>query len=150
MRIAILDTCIVVDMFVETRSRHAQAKLLKEDLLRAKTLIRMPMFGMFEIASAARSELQQNAGRLAPAGPASYNTVLQFDIVPVDQVFFQKYYSGDLPHLRAGDLVFAAMARVDRVPLITEDVALLKATREMGAAAFTIAEARNELSKQAV
>ena len=150
MHTAILDTCVITDMFVETRQRHAQAKLLKEDLLRAKTIIRMPMFGMFEIASAMRSELRKNAGCLVKAGaPPSFDTILQFDFVPIDLAFFQKYYDAALPHLRAGDLVFAAMARVDRVPLITEDIELLTATKAMGAIAFTIAEARDELSKQA-
>lgn len=105
---------------------------------------------MFEIASAMRSELQRNGGRLVKGEPASFETVLQFDIVPVDQAFFQKYYHESLPHLRAGDLVFAAMARVDGVPLITEDVDLLNATNAMGATALTIDEARDELSKQAV
>ena len=105
MPTVILDTCVITDMFVETRPRHAQAKLLKEALLSTKTIVRIPMYGMFEITSAMRSELSGNSGRLAKMDEKpSFDNVLQLDIVPIDFAFFQKYYDASLPHLRAGDL----------------------------------------------
>ena len=53
--------------------------------------------------------------RFSPSEP------LQIDTVPIDQSFFEKYFSVELPYLRAGDLIYVALAKGDQLDLVTED-----------------------------
>jgi rRNA-processing protein FCF1 len=60
--------------------------------------------------------------------------------VPIDMAFLDHHPTGDLPHLKAGDLIYLAMAKADKVPLITEDQGLYDKAREAGVAVFKISE----------
>jgi predicted nucleic acid-binding protein len=49
--VVIIDTSILLDMFLTARSRHADAERLRETLKITGVRLRMPMHGLFEVAA---------------------------------------------------------------------------------------------------
>ena len=62
----------------------------------------------------------------------------------------RRYFDVNLPELRAGDLVFAALAKGDALPLVTEDVALAEGARAAGITVLSTVEYRKELELVAI
>ena len=104
----VLDSCVVVDMFMVTRPRHEQAKRLRFELARAGITARMPSFALFEISHAIRQESRLSNGMLLDGAESGKENGLSIDLVPIDEAFIHKYLGIPLPELRAGDLTFAA------------------------------------------
>jgi predicted nucleic acid-binding protein len=146
----VLDTCVVVDMFMSTRPRHVQATQLRLALAKAGITARMPSFTLFELSRAIRQEKRLSNGKLIDGPESGEENGLSVDLVPIDEAFVHKYLDVNLPEMRAGDLTFAALAKGDRLPLVTEDAPLRKAAKAAGIGVFTIEEYLSELSKNAV
>lgn len=72
------------------------------------------------------------------------------EFVPIDEAFVKKYFDVNLPEMRAGDLIFAALAKGDALPLVTEDINLANAAKTAGIRVLSIAEYEQELSRVAV
>ena len=136
-----MDTSVLVDIALTTRSRHADAVVLAKCLRKLGITIRAPMHVAYEFMSAVRNEVHQSGGRHSSSAAGS-NETERIDIwpVPIDAEFIERYPTGRLPDVRSGDLLFLAMAIADGQPLITEDQDLLKKARQAGASAFTITE----------
>jgi predicted nucleic acid-binding protein len=109
----------------------------------------MPSFALFEISHAIRQEKRLSNGKLIVGNGAGEENGLSVDLVPVDENFVHKYLDVVLPEMRAGDLTFAALAKGDGLPLVTEDVPLIKAAKAADVQAFTIDEFLAKLSKDA-
>jgi len=133
VRNAVIDTCVLVDLLMATRKRHDNARKLRKELLRLDVIARVPAFAIFEISH--------------DTGGAEG---LSIEFVPVDDDFVRKYFNFDLPEVRAGDLVFAALAMGEALPLITEDNDFAQKAKLAGIEVFSIDEYQNELSKIAV
>jgi len=146
----VLDSCVVVDMFMVTRQRHPQAKQLQHELAKTGITVRIPSFSLFEISHAIRQEKRLSNGKLIDGAEGEEQSGLSVNLVPIDEAFVHKHLDVTLPEMRAGDLTFAALAKGDGLPLVTEDAPLSKAAKAAGIRVFTINEYLTELSKNAV
>lgn len=135
----IIDTSVLVDMFVTTRPRHERALALVRQLQRLPVPVQIPMTAMFELAAAMKEE--GLAGRLKVSGTNfTPEAPLTLTTIDIDQAFFTRYYDAALPPIKAGDLIFLALAKGTGAALITEDQQLLRIARECGIIAYTIKE----------
>jgi predicted nucleic acid-binding protein len=130
----ILDTSVLIDMLCSPRPRHPAAKRLQAILERDRTTIVLPYFALFEVAAATKSEKVSSTFKF----PADF--ALNLDLRPIDLAFFRTYYDPSLPNVRAGDLVFLALAKHDALPLVTEDVPLRAACRSIAINVYGIEE----------
>ena len=141
--ILVLDTSVIVDMFLEARPRHALAVRLAHDILKHGVKIRLPMHALLEIRSAISSEqlARLETGTILFArGVFEEANPLVLDIIPIDEQFITKYNDPAIPSLRAGDFPFVAIAKVEGIPLVTEDNAQQQACKAAGAQVYSIAE----------
>jgi predicted nucleic acid-binding protein len=134
----LLDTCVMVDIFVRSRARHAKATLLRELIRSRAQKVRFPMHGLFELQSAIQQERRKGGFQMTTAVPES--DPLAVDAVPIDDAFVARYIDTGLPETRAGDLVFLSMAKKDALDLVTEDMGLYRNAKLAGVAVFTIDE----------
>ncbi|RTL32719.1 MAG: PIN domain-containing protein [Rhodocyclaceae bacterium] len=139
MTVVVLDTCVIVDMFMHGRPRHAKAVRLKETITASNITVRIPAFAMFEISHAVRQEKRLNGGQIVEgAAWEGVSNGLEIDAVPIDESFINRYLDVGLPEMRAGDLVFAALAKGEGLPLVTEDRNFLTAAETAGIQVFSI------------
>jgi predicted nucleic acid-binding protein len=145
---AVIDTCVMIDMLMPTRERHAEAMKLRLELARLNVTARLPMFAIFEINHATRQEDRRAHGLLS-SSPANTDGApgIPIEFVPIDEPFVKKYFDVNLPEMRAGDLIFAALAKGDALPLITEDVLLATAAKSAGIRVLSTIEYRQELER---
>lgn len=98
----------------------------------------MPAHALFEVAAAVRQEARRGASDEhlfhTEANP------LDIDSVVIDDAFFARAYSPDLPYLKGGDMIFMALARLEGLPLVTEDQKLLLRSRDAGVVSYCVDE----------
>lgn len=128
----IIDTCVIIDMVDKNRPRHSEASELTKYLTENQLRIRFPCYGFFEIGSALRRSYTDVSHW--------FDETLYYDAVAIDPDFIVKYYSRDLPYMKAGDSIFLAMAKVDGADLITEDNDLYKKAKVFGVNVYRISE----------
>jgi predicted nucleic acid-binding protein len=117
--VVVIDTCVILDMFLKDSPRHLAAKSLLDCLTRDRTRVVIPFTGLFEgIANLTRQ--QAHHGRVL-TDPSQKGASLEFSTIPIDEAFFTRYHSESLPPLRTGDLLLFLIAEKDGHPLITED-----------------------------
>ena len=136
----VIDTCVLVDMFISTRPRHVRARRLREEIVQKVTPVLIPAFAMFELSHALRQDLRQNEGKFAVCYGLGHENGLTLELVPTDTDFIKRSLALELPELRAGDLIFAALAKGRGLTLVTEDMALLVGSRASGITALSIQE----------
>ncbi len=137
----IVDTCVLVDIALSTRARHAQAAEFATCLLRKGIVIRVPMHAAFEFMCAVRQEVRQLGGSHSSwAAGSDENQKINIWPVPIDGHFLDRYRSANIPDVRSGDLPFLVMAMVDNVALVTEDDELFRKATQVGVRVFRIAE----------
>ena len=144
---AVIDTCVVIDMLMSTRPRHPQASRLRRELIRVNVVAKLPMFAIFEINHATRQEQRLSRGKLVTGADTGGFSV---DFVPVDEAFVKKYFDVNLPEMRAGDLLFASLAKGEGLPLITEDLEFAKIAKTAGIRVLSTSEYEQELATVAV
>jgi len=137
----IVDASVVVDFVLDNSPRHNDAISLIRFLMERQIRIRIPFHAAFEVQSALRRSVWFERGRQAAHARKNHeDLILQLFAVPIDQAFLDHYPTGDQPHLKSGDLLYLAMAKADKVPLITEDQGLYDKAHEAGVAVFRISE----------
>lgn len=136
----VIDTCVLVDIFISTRPRHAVAVELQK-LIRQKSIaVRLPAFALFELHHAIRQERRQNGGILVQEENSGWQSTLPVELVSIDEAFIEQHLTLDLPEVRAGDLVFLALAKGESLSLVTEDVTFKIQAVKAGVSVFTIQE----------
>jgi predicted nucleic acid-binding protein len=138
MAAPIIDTSVLIDVFLASADRHIQAKLLGELIIGRGERIPMPLHGLFEIASALKRQGMEGALQFNANIPETRPFPTQ--PVPIDEAFFEKYHDPSLPYTKAGDLIFLSIAKKDKRDLITEDKKLYRNAKAAGVSVFTIAE----------
>jgi len=114
MSCVVIDTSVLTDIFLTTRDRRPDAKELWDYLIEKGLRIRVPMYAVFEFACALKNEqILSWPQKLHVWDEFAEDRPLWLEVVPMDQGFFEKYFSTELPHMRAGNLIFVAMAKVD-------------------------------------
>ena len=136
----IVDTCVLVDIALSTRARHAQAVDLARCLRKHDIVIRAPMHAAFEFMCAIRQEVHQLGGRHS-SWAAGTDDSERIDIwpVPIDAEFVATYPMQNLPDMRSGDFLFLAMASGDNQALVREDDDLFRKAQLAGVRVFRIA-----------
>ena len=120
--VVVVDTCVLVDFALETAERHPDAVLVFRLLTERRIRIRAPYHAAFEfLATVRRSVLLDGATQASHSGMADHSLVVAVHTVPINSAFTDHYTTTGLPHLKAGDLIFLALARGDGATLITED-----------------------------
>jgi predicted nucleic acid-binding protein len=138
MKSIIVDSCIIVDVFLETAERHSDARRLGSYFVDNNIVIKMPMHALFEHACALRNKKEKGQFRLQHA--ITQEKPLHVEFVAIDEKFFNDYYDPTLPYLRAGDFIFLAMAAKDGAILITEDDAMFNAAKKARIEVFRLRE----------
>lgn len=136
----VVDTCVIVDMFLSSRPRHEIASRLLIEIRNSNSVVRIPAFAMFEISHAIKQEKRLNNGQIISTDHinAGEENGLRLDLVPVDEKFAQKFLDLELPEIRAGDLVFAALAKGEGLPVVTEDQRFKQDAKSAGIQVFAI------------
>lgn len=142
MHTIVLDTCVLVDMFMVSRPRHKVASRLHQEMNSSRSVAKVPAFAIFEVVHAIKQAFRVNNGKMLPKNHQNFGEEngLNIELVPVDEKFTQKFLDLDLPEIRAGDLVFAALAKGESLPLVTEDQPFYRKAKEAGILVFTISE----------
>lgn len=135
----VLDTNVMIDMVLESRPRHSLAVRLGKYLVGNDVCVRMPLHALLEIQAAIAQE-KIGARPLRPGSFPMEGQPLRTDLVPIDLRFVERYSDPAIPYLRSGDFPFVAIAKVDVLPLITEDEKQREAAVRAGVAAYSIAD----------
>ncbi|MBI4449178.1 hypothetical protein HY641_04085 [Candidatus Woesearchaeota archaeon] len=130
-------------MTLASRDRHPDAKRLCDFIQQQRIRPKVPIYALFEITAAARQEKIRAVSQkksLKGNQALTEGSPLVIDYVPMDMGFFNKYFDPSIPYLKAGDLVFVAMARGDDAILVTEDNNQYKAAKASGVKVYRIKE----------
>jgi predicted nucleic acid-binding protein len=141
----VIDTGALLDILVRTRPRHKFAKLVGVHLIENGIRVKVPMHAMFELRVAlmsAKTQAAESGEAVQFNEDIGESTPLKIDPVPIDAGFFQKYFQAEIPYLKAGDYPFVALAKVDGLILLTEDVNQYQAAEKIGVNVYTLAEFR--------
>lgn len=144
----ILDTCVLVDIFLESRDRHEIGKKLGVLLQKKCCKIKVPMHVMFELSCTLKNIKQNDFKNSSMPYSQEYTEQSGFKIfpVPIDEAFFESYLNVELPYIKAGDFIFLCMAKKDNSILITEDKKLLKKAKDVNVEVYNINEFINKYS----
>lgn len=120
----VVDTKVILDILVTSRPGHRFGKLIGVYLIDNAIRITVPMHAMFEIKSGlleAKQEAKIKGESLQLNEDISESTPLQYNFIPIDRAFFEKYFDPELPHIQAGDYMNLALAKHDALTLLTDD-----------------------------
>ena len=134
----VMDTGVIVDIFLETRPRHAEAKRLGSFLIERNISAKLPMHGFFELTCALKNEGMTSPIRVQRS--ITEEAPLQIQPISIDQAFFNKYFDPTIPYLKAGDLIFVTLAKGDNSILITEDNNQYKVAKLAGVEVYRVKE----------
>jgi predicted nucleic acid-binding protein len=141
----VVDTSVILDILVTSRPGHRFGKLIGVYLIDNGVRITVPMHALFEIKSGvleAKREAIAKGGTLQINEDVSESTPLKYNFIPVDNAFFEKYFLPELPHIKAGDYMFIALAKVDGLTLLTDDAAQYAIAKEAGVTVYNSEEFR--------
>ena len=138
MKKLVIDTCVLLDILDEARTRHASAAKLRDYVRSGGVTVRAPMHALFEISAQLKNPDYRRTLKMTKA--LTDISPLRLDFVPIDEAFFENYYTSELPYLKGGDLIFLALAHKEKLPLITEDGALRKKSASIGIQVYSIDE----------
>lgn len=138
----VIDTTVLIDFALETEPRHANAVELIKGLVERGVRILVPFHAAIEIMCNISGGVKNNKSIQSPHAANNPNTIqLMLHSVPINLEFMDLYQMADLPYMKAGDILFLALARAGGVPLITEDLKMYeKAKKIIGANAFLVTE----------
>lgn len=139
-RCVLVDTCVLVDLMLTTRSRHGTVRSLYQYLSTSGLTILVPAHALFEAKSALMNEKITHDNMLSFNSDLTWRQPLLIRFIAIDGTFLDLYLGEQLPYLKGGDMIFLAIANRHRVPLITADNAILQKGRELGITVYTPAE----------
>ena len=140
-KVVIVDASVLVDFVLENSPRHNGAVRLFTFLLKHQIRVRIPFHAAFEHMSAIRRNVWFEDGQQAPhARQDNQGLQVQLFAVPIDNAFIERYPTVGLPYMKAGDLLYLAMAKADGAPLITEDQELYDKAQKAGITTFKVSE----------
>jgi predicted nucleic acid-binding protein len=141
----VIDTGVILDILVTSRPGHKFGKLIGVYLVDNGIRITVPMHAMFEIKSGllhAKEIAKVHGGELQLNEDVSETTPLQYNFIPIDQAFFDKYFDAELPHIKAGDYMNVALAKANGLTLVTGDPDQYATAKEAGVKTFNAEEFR--------
>jgi predicted nucleic acid-binding protein len=122
MKRLLLDSCVFIDAFDPKSANHAASKDLLDLLLDRNIVVTMPAHGWFEVQCSLRRLSDVDGNFVAPtfAGRMEY----PIKLLHIDDHFIKKYQMAPVPHIKAGDHIFVAVAKIDGYTLVTSDAGM--------------------------
>ncbi len=143
----VVDTSVILDILVTTRPGHRFGKLIGVYLIDNGVKISVPMHALFEIRSGllhAKKDANALGSHFTLNEDVSESTPLQYNFIPIDQAFFAKYFDPALPHIKAGDYMNVAYAKVNDLTLLTDDPTQYAAAVQVGVKVYNSEEFRKK------
>jgi predicted nucleic acid-binding protein len=122
----IVDTQVLIDFVFRTRPRHHLSVRFFQHMQSTETPVLVPGYAVFEYQSALQEASRDTGAQLSPQAHARHPSSVVLYPVSIDEALIKASAYLTLPYLRAGDLVFLALAAILQRPLVTEDVPLFK------------------------
>lgn len=119
MKTIIIDTCVLLDIFIIKRPRHEKAVALYDLILKNNIELQAPYTAVLELSSGIKSEKKTQSVKFTNKIPWTKPMKVRF--VPIDENFFNKYFNINIPYIPAYDSLLLLMAKKDAFPLLTED-----------------------------
>jgi predicted nucleic acid-binding protein len=138
METVVVDTSVLVRIFDKAETGHSPAALLGQHFVKYGIRVRFPYHALFELSATLKRKSMD--GKLDPFKGITEDDPLLVQPIAIDEKFFRKYFDPTLPCLKAGDLLFVAMAKGDGSLLITEDTQQYAAAKTIGIEVFRIDE----------
>ncbi len=139
----VLDTCVLVDLLIDERPRHALAKKLAEALASSNRNVFIPAHAYFEFVAAILCERRQLGAPPTLVGKRSALLPFSNVVVSIDDAFVTDYLAATMDKLmdvRGGaDMIFVAIAARHGIRLISEDERMIAAAQKAGVRATNIA-----------
>lgn len=142
----VVDTSVMVDMLLSIRTRHPEALTLAKQFRHFGFQPTLPCHAFFEIATAIRNERMQKEGKIS-MGIFTKEFPLGVKIIPIDMQFVHEHIDHTIPYMKAGDLIFVAIAKKQGLAIVTEDKLQYERATQGGVKAFTIKQFLEELEK---
>lgn len=140
----LVDSCVFIDAFDPQSPNHAESLKLLEGLRHRDMLITMPAHGWFEI----QCTLKRLIAEKRYVGPAIQSQMnYPVELIHIDKTFIEKYAMIDIPHIKAGDHIFIAIAKVNGYPLVTSDAKMIEISRLCGVCVFSPTEYLGEIAQ---
>jgi predicted nucleic acid-binding protein len=139
----VIDTSVILDIMLETRPRHPDAKELCKYIVNAGLKVRMPMHGMFEIMCATvnvKMDAISKGQEVKGTDAVTEEKPLSFDLVPIDTKFLSDYHDPSIPYIKASGLIFISLAKHDSAVLITEDAKMYSVAKAANVNVYRIKE----------
>lgn len=138
-KVLVIDSSVLVDMFVEDEPRHAKALKIANYLVEKGIRPMVPMHQLFELYAAIKN-IGLVKGSLNLEKSFQLANPIAFETVDITEAFLQHYFDPALPYIKAGDLIILSVAKRENANFITEDKKLYKAATNAGVKAYTIDE----------
>jgi predicted nucleic acid-binding protein len=144
----VADTSAILDIIIRSRPRHKFAKAVGMYLIDNQVKVTVPMHALFEIRSAI---LNAKLGAAESQVPIQINedisesTPLFYNPIPIDDKFFNKYFIAEISDLKAGDYMYVALAKVEKLDFLTEDIGQYNAAKLAGVAVYNLEEYRAKI-----
>ena len=146
----VIDTSVVLDIMLATRSRHSDAKEIGKYIINSGLKVRMPMRGMFEIMCATvnvKIDAISKDQELKGTDAVTEEKPLSFDPVPIDMQFLNDYFDPSIPYIKASDLIFISLAKREGAALITEDDKMYNVAKESNVNVYRIKESMDSFAR---
>lgn len=140
----VLDTSVLMDCMFRERPGHDRAIRLARVLQSEGNAVFIPAHFYYEFVSAVLCELRVREKPLT-MGELKGKIPFRTFVVTIDERFaidhlVSPFAAGRMINLKGGDMIFAALALGQAIPLITEDRKMLSEVRRLGGGGFTIDE----------
>lgn len=134
MNVAVLDASVVSKWFDEVDERHVdEARQLRAAYAAGTLVVLAPPLMRLEVLHALSRRARYTEGSLASL--AATLDELRFDLIDAEMVSVALWMGRGLT---AYDASYVALAERERVPLVTEDAAILRAAPEIAVALATL------------
>ena len=132
----LFDTNVLMDMYLPESSRHNTALRLGNYLGENKITVRLPTLAMFELVAVFKNKLIVNKEQKYKEDPLPFKT----SMIAITKSFIDEYLDVQLPYLKGADFLFLCIAAKEKIPFITEDIAIYKKAKEADLEVYKIQE----------
>ena len=136
MQVIVLDTSVLIDIFIETEVRHDNGRKIGQFLIEKNFPVKIPFHALFEISARVKNK-RINGLQVVFNSNISKDRPLAMDAISIDQKFIDTYLNHDLPYVKGNDLIFLALAKGEEAILITEDTNQYKAAQKAKIEVYT-------------
>ena len=148
----LVDACVMMDALLSFRVRHQKAVEFLNKIYEMNGVIYIPSHAYFEYAVTTIIHFKNDNEKLINNDlAADLLPNLKIEVIPLNKEYNEKLLkvmSGSpIPDLKSADMIYFCIARLESLPLVTEDRKLQNQCINGGLIAHTIEEANIHLTK---